>query len=77
MLSYIGGLFGVIAVVFGFVMKYYGQCCLQLEMCQKIFKYENDKKKKKDKSVQGHKDDSYSEMIIIDNVNNNMDGWIV
>ena len=30
MLSYIGGLFGIIAVAIGIVMKYYGQCSLEL-----------------------------------------------
>ncbi len=46
MLSYIGGLFGIIAVAIGFVMNYYGQCSFELEMCQRIFDYQNSKQGK-------------------------------
>jgi hypothetical protein len=46
MLSYIGGLFGIIAVAVGFIMNYYGQCSFELEMCQNIFDYHNKKQNK-------------------------------
>jgi hypothetical protein len=62
MLSYIGGLFGIIAVAIGFVMNYYGQCSFELEMCQKIFDYQNSKQGKESTHL-----DSLSENNIIKN----------
>lgn len=42
MFSYLGGLFGLLAVAFGFVITHYNKCCFQLEMSNKIFKKEED-----------------------------------
>jgi hypothetical protein len=37
MLSYIGGLFGLIAVIFGLLIKSYNQYALEIEMSNQIF----------------------------------------
>ena len=39
MLSYIGGLFGIIAVLFGVLMTYYSQCSFELELSSNILEY--------------------------------------
>lgn len=38
LLSYIGGLFGILAAVFGIAIKHYNKCSYELEMSNKIFK---------------------------------------
>ena len=42
MLSYIGGLFGIIAVLFGVLMTYYSQCSFELSLSENIFEYRED-----------------------------------
>lgn len=36
---------------FGLIMTYYGQCQLELEMCQKIFDYNKERKAKQEEVI--------------------------
>ena len=38
LLSYLGGLFGLIALAFGYLFRYYNQCCFELEICDEVFR---------------------------------------
>ena len=40
MLSYIGGLFGLIAAACGLLMSYYSQCSYELSLSESIFEYD-------------------------------------
>lgn len=57
MLSYIGGLFGIIVAALGFILNYYHRCSFELEMAQNYFDYHN-KKHKKEKINENLSDNS-------------------
>lgn len=65
LLSYIGGLFGIIAFIFGYLMTNYSQCCFELEMCNKVFKdEEKEEEKGSESSSEGNEPKDEEDAVI-------------
>ena len=56
LLSYIGGLFGLITLLFGYLFRYYNQCCFEMEISDEIFK-ENEEEEEDDDSSESRSEE--------------------